>query len=128
MSYNTLVFLLMIYTTFVSSVRIKIALSSDDHQSAVARLKRQSSCSQARLISREMLNSPPFNDSEIPDEIISRLNNRVRFYYVVAIAITDIQMRIVQGIGAEDVTVARSCARCFRDGWVFSILLWRSCA
>ena len=106
MSYNTPVFLLMIYTTFVSSVRIKIALSSDDHQSAAARLKRQSSCSQARLISREMLNSPPFNNSEIPDEIVSRLNSHVRFYYTVATAITDMQMRIVQGIGAVDVTVA----------------------
>lgn len=97
-----LVFLLVIHTTFVSSVRIKIALSNDD-QPAAARLKRQNSCSQARLISREMLNSPPYN--EIPDGIISRLNSRVRFYYIVATTITNIQMRIVQGIGA-DVTVA----------------------
>ena len=60
-----------------------------------------------------MLNTPPFN--QIPDAIISRLNNRVRFYYIVATAITNLQMRVVQGIGA-DVTVAVVLDSLERDG------------
>lgn len=103
MKIKVLLILCVVHTTFVSAVRIKIALSNDEHHATAARLKRQSYCSEVSLVSREMLNSPPYN--EIPDEIISSLNSRVRFYYVVAEVVTNIQMRVVEGIGGN-VTVA----------------------
>ena len=117
MSHNlvtiVLIFFLMVDNAdIVSSVRIKISLNSD-YQSEAGRFKRQSSCSQVRSISRKMLSSPPYN--ELPNDIISRLNNRVRFYHTTATAITDIQMRVVEGI-REDVTVAVVLNALEKDG------------
>ena len=61
------VFCAVLHNTHVFAARIKIALGNDDaHPSATAgHLRRQSDyCSQVSLVSREMLNSPPYN--EIP--------------------------------------------------------------
>ena len=118
MSHNlvtlVLIFFLIVHNAdIVSSVRIKISLNSD-YQSEAGCFKRQSSCSQVRSISRKMLSSPPYN--ELPNDIISRLNNCVRFYHTTAAAITDIQMRVVEGIG-EDVTVAVVLNALEKDGF-----------
>ena len=110
MKIKVLLILCVVHTTFVSAVRIKIALSNDEHHAIAARLKRQSYCSE---VSREMLNTPPYD--EIPDEIISSLNSRVRFYYIVAEVVTNIQMRVVEGIGGN-VTVAVVLATLKQEG------------
>ena len=110
-----LIFFFMVHNAnIVSAVRIKIALSTDNQlQSETDRFKRQSSCSQVSLISRGMLNSPPYN--ELPNDIISRLNNRVRFYHTTAAVINDIEMRVVEGIGGG-VTVAVVLNALEKDG------------
>ena len=113
------VFCAVWHNNCIYAVRIKVALSSDDakldHPSVTAgRLRRQSNyCSQVSLVSREMLNSPPYN--EIPADTISGLDSRVKFYYIAAEIVNDLQNRHVpsNGLLVRDIMSVLERSGCF---------------